>query len=372
MNGLQAFIGTLFELVGDGFRRIMNSVWCVILAAVVIYLTQLCLESMVTTAIVALACNLLVFYALLNPRKLFTIFALGEGVELTGETEAQQPGNKLFDTYWSAAMYLLFWVNALCFFAPLAPLRDNPLIGYFLLFGGIAIIIMYPGGKKFRKITCWGIGITMVLMLLRLGSPAWWTKQIGMDLFDPVRVTKTNKAVVEALAADQAAKDRQKADRLHDITVKRNRGEKLSNADQKLLDECRQGNVQRLWKKMFSSPPASAAVPAAVEKKADTAIKVTDSIRLAGKEGQVDIKFFSQDKRDILKFFQDPGPGFNQLSIFINGEQDPSWGWHTMTKKGITRFGGVGKFLKSGDNVLTIKYRLEMPVNLKDVLLDHT
>lgn len=372
MNGFQAFIGTLYELATDSFRRIMNSIWCVFLAAVVIYLTQLCFDSMVTTAIVATVCDSLVLYALLNPRRLVTAFVLGEGVEITGETEVQRPGNKLFDTYWSFAMYLLFWVNALCFFAPLAPLRDNPLIGYFLLFGGIAIIIMYPGGKKFRKITCVGIVAVIVLLLLRLGSPAWWTQQIGMDLFDPVRVTETKKAVVKALSADAAAKDRLDADRLRDITAKRNRGEKLSDADQKFLDECRQGNVQRLFRNIFSSPPASAAVPTTAEKKKEAAGKIADSVSLARGEGHVDIKFTSRENLDILKFFQDPGPGYNQIAILINGEQDPSWRWHVITKKGVTRFGGVGKFLKSGENVLTIRYRLEMPVTLKDVLLDHT
>lgn len=99
---------------------------------------------------------------------------------------------------------------------------------------------------------------------------------------------------------------------------------------------------------------------------------IAKSVKFYKGEGRKDLSFniSSPESFKYLTWFQNPGPGYHQFRLFLNGRQDRSWGWHAIIAKGITRYGGVSPFLKKGENTLTVEYRTDYEVELKEVILE--
>ncbi|MCX6766984.1 MAG: hypothetical protein NT170_04420 [Candidatus Moranbacteria bacterium] len=272
LNNIAAFLALLFVSANDEARRVRNAFVTSIISVTLVYLTQLIFDSPSSTIVIAIICDIVVVYAWFNVRRIVFMAGSGETIEILGITthpgSAEAIGrtevpklNILFDLYIATALYALFWMHVVCFFAPLLSLREYPWFGFFLLIGGTAYLIMYPKGAFLRKTLVWGIIIALILMFLRLISPAGWIKFVGADPFGAMRTSIADKALAKALKADKEAADKKVTARLDEITEKRNRGEELSEADKKFLEERKgKGLIRETLGGMFV-PSADAKIP---------------------------------------------------------------------------------------------------------------
>jgi len=273
LNNIAAFLASLFVAANDEARRIRNAFVITVISVATVYLTQLTFEDLSATMVVAIICDTVVIWTWFNVRRIVFVAGLGEIIEISGITthpgsaesigRAEVPKlNVLFDLYIATALYALFWMHIICFFAPLLSLREYPWFGVFLLFGGTAYLIMYPKGALLRKTLVWGIVLALILMFLRLISPAGWIKFVGTDPFSVMRTSKADRVLVETLSDQKEARDAKAVARLKKIREKIRRGEEISADDEKFIEERKgKGLIQEAFGGIFSSSANAKASP---------------------------------------------------------------------------------------------------------------
>ena len=272
-NNIALFVGSLFVAANDEARRIRNAFVTSIIGVALVYITQLIFNNLTSTMIIAIICDVIIMWAWFNVRRLVFVAGFGETAEVLGITT--HPGsneaigrtevpklNILFDLYIATALYAVFWMHVMCFFAPLLSLSEYPWFGVFLLFGGTAYLIMYPKGALLRKTLVWGIVIALILMFLRLISPAAYIKSIGFDPFWAMRVTAADRALADVLAAQEESEDSRNVTRFKGIQQKIERGETLTSEEKKFLNEKSQGLFQKTFRRAFSSSAEAKTAPA--------------------------------------------------------------------------------------------------------------
>ncbi|MFA6193532.1 MAG: hypothetical protein WC726_01550 [Parcubacteria group bacterium] len=256
LQSIAAFVASLFTNINAEAQRTKNALVITFLGAASVYLTQLIFDNMNLTMTIAIAWDTLILWKWFDVRRMVVAAGVGETIEKLGMTPP--PGatevvgrievpklNVLFDLYISVALYAVFWMHVICFFAPLLSLREYPWFGVFLLFGGTAYLIMYPKGAILRKTLVWGIVIALILMFLRLISPAGWIKGIGFDPFWAMRVNATDKALAEVLQEQDKVQDALGSKRLKGIQQKVKEHKPLSPEEKRLLNDKNQGLLQK-------------------------------------------------------------------------------------------------------------------------------
>jgi len=259
---LATFFSSLFNVATDQTRRIKNAFLITFACAFLIYMVQWAFNSTATTIIIAVICDIIIVWKWFDVPRLTALFFSGEAIDFVeaigARTRKKTPAesgkepvkpeevessnlrgatNAVFHAYITAALYIIFWVHVICFFVPLMPLRENPLFGLFFLFGGTIYIIMYPDGRFFRKFLAWGAVLVLILMSFQMISLTGWVKLGWMEPYWALRTSDVDRSLAKALKADKEAADKKVAARLDEIAKKRDRGEELSEADKKLLEE---------------------------------------------------------------------------------------------------------------------------------------
>ena len=280
-QNLSTFFSSLFTVATDQTRRIKNAFLITFACAILIYVVQLVFDSTTTTIIIAIICDIIIIWKWFDVPRLTAFFFSGEVIDFAEaigdrkKSPAESGGVKssdlrratsaVFHTYITASLYMLFWVHVICFFVPLMSLRENPLFGIFLLFGGILYTIMYPDGTFFRKFLAWAAVVILIIMSFQMISLTGWVKLGWMEPYWALRTSDFDRSLTKALKADKEAADKKAAARLDEITKKRNRGEELSEADKKLLEEQKgKGLISGIFAPSAAAktpPPAKATAP---------------------------------------------------------------------------------------------------------------
>ncbi|MFA6285014.1 MAG: hypothetical protein WC643_00600 [Parcubacteria group bacterium] len=291
MNSLSQMINDIVVIFRIAFRqtglddtqRLRNTLISIIVPLAALYICQLMLSELngITgwdlswiTMVLSMAATFFIFRALFNLRRLLSLGFIGEGLEALGLSPAEYPTSRLFRAYWNLVKTIFFWELVIIFFLPYFDLTQNPLVGWSLLVGSIAYLIVYPDGKFFQKFSAWAIVAILILMVTQvIISPAAWIKLIGVDPFGAMRTSGTDRVLAETLSDQKEAEDAKTVIRLKEIKKKIKQRKELSPDDKKFIEERKKGLVQETFGKIFSSSADAKSSPKKKEMKQYTIIR---------------------------------------------------------------------------------------------------